>query len=190
MKLATIKTPEELRPVLKEPTASGPDPAYWVFRDIGGDWSSLTIIPAEKFGSEYPKTYGHYHSTPVAETSYILSGKGIILLQKKESGQITEVLLIMVKAGDKITVPPVYGHTSINTGDNPLLIYDNWKTAHQPADYEEITERHGFAFYLTDESGQLNLAPNTHYQNVPQPVWLTPEEFLKRQTADSGRSAS
>lgn len=189
MLLKTTKTLEDLRPVLKDPQTSGPEVVYWVFGDVteGGDWTNITIWTPGKIGEEYPKTYGHYHGVQVDEIYRVIGGEGILQLQKKhiENGEwiegiIDEVLLVKARAGDELVIKPEYGHCWSNIGKSPLITYDNWSFGHTQADYEPIEKHQGLAYYLVEEKGEVKTIPNPNYKNLPQPTWLSVEEFKKR----------
>ena len=50
------------------------------------------------------------------------------------------------------------------------------------ADYEAIKKLHGFAYYLVEKDGELKLVKNGNYKQVPEPVWLSPQEYKKIRT--------
>lgn len=187
MKLATQKTLADLKPVLKDPESSGPDPVYFVFMDVSFDkWANITIIQNGKIGEEYPKTFGHYHSNSTPETYHLLEGEGILQLAKKHmdngkwvSEMVDEVYLVKAKAGDEIVITEEYAHSWSNIGKMPLISYDNWRSGHQPSDYADIERLHGLPYYLVEENSEPKAMPNSHYQNLPEPTWVTAAEFTK-----------
>ncbi len=201
MKLVSSRSLEEMRSVFLNPEASGPDPVYQVF-DVSKDnsWINQTVIAHGRYGDEYPKTFGHYHGTPVPEIYVEVQGEGILLLQKKHfendvwvPEMVDEVILIKAKHNDKIIITPEYGHSWSNIGNTDLVSYDDWHKGHTPADYEMIQKLHGMAYYLTSENGEVKPVPNPNYEallhssfsaladkNLPEPKWLTSEEFSKR----------
>lgn len=188
MTLASQRTLAEMKPVLKDPGASGPDPVYRVFNGLGGPkWVNKTIVASGRYNQEYPKTFGHYHSTPVPEIYHQISGIGILVLQKKHSDEnirkpeiIDEVFLVQPTPGDEITITPEWGHSWSNIGSEELALFDDWSSGHQPSDYEQIQALHGMAYYLTEENGQPKAVPNPHYQNLPPAQWLSAQEFAQR----------
>lgn len=188
MILKTTKTLEDLRPVLKDPQSNGPEVVYWVFGEVTDEkWANITIWTTEKIGEEYPKTYGHYHGAQVDETYHVVEGEGVMQLQKKhmENGewvqdQVDEVLLVKAKAGDELIIKPEYGHSWSNIGKTPLITYDNWTSGHTPADYEHMEKLKGLAYYLVGENGEVKTIPNQNYKNLPEPIWMTVEEFKNR----------
>ncbi|MCL5783845.1 MAG: hypothetical protein M1142_00620 [Patescibacteria group bacterium] len=185
MKLGSSRSLEEMILVLKDPKSFGPDPVYWVFSEVTPEkWANVTITAPGSFDGEYPKTFGHYHSSQINETYHLIEGKGVMVLQKKHfegdkwiPEMVKEVLLVKAKPGDEITITPEYGHSWSNIGQTPLITYDDWRAGHQPSDYEDIKKLHGMAYYLVEENGEIKAIPNPHYQNLPEPIWLTTEEF-------------
>lgn len=188
MKLSSIRDLQWLKDVLKNPDSQGPDPIYWVFSEASQEkWENITIWAPGKFDEEFSKTFGHYHGTPINETYKVIEGEGIMVLQKKYfegdkwiPEKVDEVLLIKAKAGDEMVITPEYGHCWANIGNTPLITYDDWRSGHQPSDYEDIKKLHGLAYYIIEEGGEIKALPNPNYQNLPQPIWLTPEEFKNR----------
>lgn len=175
MRLASSRSLlEEMKVVFYEAdVTSAPDPVYQVFTDLGDHfWINKTVIFPGRLGKEYPKTFGHYHGVNIDEKYYVAQGKGILILQNKK-----EVLLIKAGVGDEIVIKPEYGHSWSNVGDGELVLYDNWSTPHSPTDYEQIEKLHGMAYYLVEEEGKIKTLPNQNYKNLPEPVWLTTEEF-------------
>ena len=57
---------------------------YWVFSGISNEWENMTVISPGLCGDEFPKTYGHYHNTEVTEKYKLLSGQGILLMQRRK----------------------------------------------------------------------------------------------------------
>ena len=196
MELRSARNIEELQEVLEIPTANGPHTAYWVFSNVsGGKWENMTITSQGKYGREFPKTYGHYHTTSDKTEIYrLVSGKGIFLLQEKhvnEGGEIVpnkvgEVFLVKAEnPGDEIMVPNDYGHSWSNVGKEPLITFDNWKWKHLPTDYKPIRKLRGLVYYIVEENGDIKLIPNPNYIEHPEPKWLTPKEFADRNKISS-----
>lgn len=190
MKLSSTRDLSKNRPVLKDTNSTGPDPVYWVFSEVTEEkWANITIVASGRYSSEYPKTFGHYHNVGTNETYYLIEGDAILLLQKKyfEDGafvpeRVEEVLLIKLKPGDTVTLTPEYGHSVSNIGVHPLISYDDWRSGHTPADYEDIKRLQGMAYYLVEEGGEVKAVPNRNYLDLPEPIWLTAQEFKDRQS--------
>lgn len=174
MKLSFARSLKEMRPVLKDPNASGPDPVYEVYTNLNNSWVNQTIIHYGLYGQEYPKTFGHHHSVSHPEIYQVFSGEGILLLGSDE-----EFKLIKATTGDRLAIPPQYSHAWVNTGKTDLVLLDDWTTPHVASEYQPIAEKHGLAYYLVEENGQPKTVPNPRYQNHPEPQWLTAEEFKR-----------
>lgn len=185
MKLGSVRDLAGLKPVLKDNEATGPDPVYWVFSEVSDErWANVTVIAPGNFNSEYPKTFGHYHGTDIDETYYLIEGEGILLLQKKHfegdkwiPEKVDEVILIKAKPGDQILITPEWGHSWSNVGSGPLISFDDWRAGHSPSDYEDIRSLKGLAYYLVEEEGEVKAVPNPKYRDLPEPKWMTAEEF-------------
>lgn len=186
MRLSSVRDLIGIQPVLMHKEATGPDPVYYMFNNVTTDnsWENLTLLVPGNYEGEFPKTYGHYHGTQVKETYRVVSGRGIFLLQKKKFDkkmwlmeQVSEVIAVSAKAGDEITITPEWGHSWSNVGSDPLVLFDNWKSGHTPADYVVIDRLQGMAYYLVKEGGKISFLPNKHYQNLPKVREVTAKEF-------------
>jgi glucose-6-phosphate isomerase, archaeal len=113
----------------------------------------ITIIPPNMLGSEFVKTAGHYHPlVPQSEVTYpelyeVLEGEALYLLQKKD---LSDIVVVYATTGDKVLVPPNYGHITINRS-NKTLKMSNFVARDFSSLYEPFKEKGGGAyFYLRD----------------------------------------
>lgn len=184
---------EKMKEVLMDPNAPGPEIHYYMIRG-GKDKKNITVWETGTVGGEYIKTYGHYHVGKLDETYWVIAGEGIVLLQtRKVSGdgnpiddEIDKFYAIKVKAGDSVFIPSETGHLVVNTGKTWLVTADdspvNFAEADPVslpghADYEAVKKMRGFAYYVVEKDGQPELVKNDNYKVVPEPSWLTPEEY-------------
>lgn len=188
MILRSARSREEMVPVLMDPSASGPDVAYWMFtiaqEGKKSKWQNMTILNSDLYGSEFTKTFGHYHSVETPETYKLISGIGILMLQKRVFGdddyiddQISEIYFVELKPGEEITITPEWGHSWSNIGNEPLILFDDWKEGHTDDEYEHITKVGGMAYFLTTDHGSPNFVKNKMYKEIPNPKWTTLEDF-------------
>ena len=83
-------------------------------------------------------------------------------------------------------IPSGMGHLVVDTGKEWLVTSDdspvNFEEADPVslpghADYEPLKKLHGFAYYCIDQGGKPTLVKNPNYKVIPEPQWLTPEEY-------------
>jgi glucose-6-phosphate isomerase len=157
--------------------------AYYMYRDLARTSPDaevitrhqlrydITIIPPFTMGLEFVKTYGHYHPrvNPKLRDTYpevyeVLDGEAHYLLQRaKDEESVDDVLLVKATRGDKVIVPPNYGHVTINTSERTLKMA-NWVCRSFDSVYEPYAKLHGGAYY---ELINGKLLHNRAYQNVP-----------------------
>ncbi len=149
---------------------------YWMYRymeksvdtdvfELNKAEYDITVIKPGKIGPEFIKTSGHYHGyVPNTEMTYpevyeVIDGNINYLLQTKPDmeGNV-DVVIVEASIGDKIIVPPNYGHVSINIGEN-YAVSSNLQFRDLPAtaDYESFKVNNGAALYRTDNGWDNNL---------------------------------
>jgi len=137
---------------------------YYMYRDLflsrrDGDLFvdqgiryDITVIPPLMLGCEYVKTAGHYHpKVPGQEVTYpevyeVLEGEATYLLQKED---LSDVVVVRARGGDKVVVPPGYGHITINESKKRLKMA-NFVARGFSSIYDPIKERGGGAYFLTE----------------------------------------
>ncbi len=107
-----------------------------------------TILYPGKVGDEYFMTKGHFHTLlDTAEVYYGLSGHGMMMMETPEG----EVMCLEVHPGDALYVPGRWAHRSINTGDQPLIMFFVYR-ADAGHDYGTI-ESKGYRKLVVDRGG-------------------------------------
>jgi len=165
MTLRFTRSLDEMRPVLMDPNASGPDPVYVAYKDLDNGWVNQTEVANGLYGQEYPKTFGHLHLDSKDETYFVNQGTALLVLQNE-----TEVLVIKLLAGQKYTIPHQYAHCLVNIGNEKLITFDDHLDPQ--SDYEVIKNKHGLAYYIINENGQPKAVANPNYQNPPPVKWI------------------
>ena len=113
----------------------------------------ITVIPPGMLGREYIKTAGHYHpSPPGGRVSYpeiyeVLEGEALYLLQKQD---LSYVVAVNASSGDKVLVPPDYGHITINRS-NKTLKMANFVAREFSSLYEPYRQKGGGAYFFTKD---------------------------------------
>lgn len=179
-----VRGSEELREVF--PSLNGQVPfRYFVYRDLalGGDLQvlqerglrfDLTSIPPGIWEGEYSKTHGHYHP-PVpgvgltyAEVYEVYVGRAYFLLQRPglRAEEIEDFVVVEALPGDKVLVPPGYGHVTVNVGREPLVA-GNLVARSFEGLYEEWKRLGGAGYYVRRRGGVPVLEPNPRYRSLP-----------------------
>jgi glucose-6-phosphate isomerase len=143
---------------------------YYMYRDLYLSRSDLdrlleqglrydiTIIPPRMLGSEYVKTAGHYHPlVPGGRVTYpeiyeVLEGEALYLLQKLD---LSDVVAVNASSGDKVLIPPDYGHVTINRS-NKTLKMANFVARDFSSIYEPYREKGGGAYFFTKDGWVKN----------------------------------
>lgn len=193
MLLKSTRTLKEMIPILlnkKADVVNGPDPVYWVFSEVSKKWENMTVIApgsVDSIGGEFPKTFGHYHSSSDAVEKYkLINGQGVLLMQKRkfadddwEPDTIEKMYFVEFLPGDEINITVEWGHSWSNIGDTPLVTLDTWKEGHQPQDYKPIEKLGGMGYFLISKNGKAEFIPNKNYKELPKPEWITASDFNK-----------
>ncbi|MGC9444012.1 MAG: glucose-6-phosphate isomerase family protein [Candidatus Methanospirareceae archaeon] len=193
-----VRTLGEMREVLYDQgflvsASMDTEPLYYMFREVAKNEADaqqitalelrydLTIIPPLKLGLEFVKTAGHYHPcVPGSKLTYpeiyeVLAGEAHYLLQQREAGEnggeaITDVIVIQARPGDKVIIPPNYGHVTINP-TNTTLKMANWVARSFSSIYDPYKERGGAAYF---ELTSRKFVRNERYKAVPAIRFLRP----------------
>ena len=153
----------------------------------------ITVIPPGKMGDEFVKTIGHYHqfksgtNIRYPEVYEVVYGKLFELIQSASSDleRLHEVYLVEVNRGEKLIVPPGFGHVSINPTDD-VLVLANWQLLDNKGIYEPYEARNGGAYYVIQAerlstsgtiSSDFEFLPNLHYNQVPPLVYARTRDF-------------
>ena len=176
---------EDLREVF--PFLNGQVPfRYLVYRDLalGGDLQvlreqgfrfDLTSLPPGTWGEEYSKTHGHYHP-PVpgvgltyAEVYEVYAGRAYFLLQRPglQAEELEDFVVVEALPGDKVLIPPGYGHVTVNVGREPLVV-GNLVARDFEGLYEEWKRLGGAGYYVRRRGGVPVLEPNPRYRFLPR----------------------
>lgn len=149
-------------------------PAHRALFEAHGLRYDITVVRPGTLGAEYVKTFGHYH--PLApgqalaypEVYEVLAGRGHFLLQEPAPAagggwRVSDAVLVEAGPGEKVVIPPGYGHVTINPGEGWLVIGNLVAIAFQ-ALYEPFREARGAAYYELAGEG---FRPNPRYGPVP-----------------------
>lgn len=156
-----VRTIEEMRGVLASPECPCSGPLYYMYRDLARSeedrlWLrtqqaryDLTVIPPKVICGEYVKTKGHYHPMNECGVAYpelyeVLQGEGHYLLQSLD---LKDILCIRAREGERVLIPPGYGHVTINPSPTKRLVMANLVSSAFESEYAFYERRCGAAYY-------------------------------------------
>lgn len=137
-----------------------------------------TVINPGKVGEEFVKTVGHYHGIiPGLIISYpevyeAVSGQFEYLLQSTpDSEGKVDVIWVLAEAGEKVIMPPNWGHVSMNVGNEPALEVDVQKRDNPDAsNYSLFKDNQGGAFYRTENGLEANANYKINSVRIVRPI--------------------
>lgn len=130
------------------------DPLIYEFYELGyperpGDLAfGTTILYPGRVGDEYYMTKGHFHTRlETSEVYYTLSGEGYMVMENPEGNTIE----IPLKKNEAVYVPRRYAHRTVNTGNQPLVLFfvfdadagHNYGTIETKGYHKMVVERDG-----------------------------------------------
>ena len=128
----------------------------------------ITVIPPGMLGCEFVKTAGHYHpfvpgtDVTFSEVYEVISGQAHYVMQKPDNDSVKDVILVKAQQGDKVIIPPGYGHFTINAS-NKILRMANWVAQDFEAIYSPIKEKGGGAYFILKDG----IVKNPSYHDIP-----------------------
>jgi len=178
-----VRTIEEMRSVLADPSCEYSGPLYYMYRDLAKsdadrNWLrhhrlryDVTVIPSRTLCGEWVKTKGHYHPKNPAGVGYpeiyeVIEGQAHYLLQSRA---LDDVVMIFAHAGDLVIIPPDYGHISINSSPDTTLTMANIVSTAFESEYEEYEKHHGAVYY---EMSSGTMQKNSRYPVYPSIRYL------------------
>lgn len=195
-----VKTAADMEGLFQKPDyLPAGEPCYRFYRSIieqdkaecfqaTGYHYDLTVILPSPVHGECKKTSGHFHSmipnsaSAYAEIYEVILGTALYILMKVndpslpvQQQKIEDAYLVEVHEGERIVLPPLYGHASINIGEGPL-VFSNIASSGNRSDYGPIRQRHGLCYYVAKDGGTISITKNPNYDQVPQPKVLRPQE--------------
>lgn len=164
-----VRTVVEAQSYLYEKGLTKPEELYYMYRGVSLPehqeiWSKnnlrydLTLLRPDPLGREFNKTVGHYHPlVPGTDLTYpeiyeVLYGEAYYLLQKVRfldgKQYLERAVVIIAQAGEKVIIPPGWGHITINPNDEEPLLMANITADGFASIYEPMKEANGGAYFL------------------------------------------
>jgi glucose-6-phosphate isomerase len=166
-----IRTFAQMQSVLAFPNAecrlTPESKTYFMYRGAEGFASvryDITRIPQLDLCGERNKTMGHVHPKTLQGASWceiyeVLSGEAHFMLQKVDGMGVRDAAVLSAKKGEKLIIPPNYGHVTVNAGKTDLVLA-NLVSGTFSSDYAPYVRMRGACVYETIEG---KLVPNKNY---------------------------
>jgi len=176
----------DMQEVLYDDQAEELDQLYYMYRGVAlsedlpainraGLRFDITALRPGTISGEFVKTAGHYHPCKEGtgltwpEAYEVLHGRAHYLLQSAvpdHPDRLEEVYLITAKPGDKVLIPPGFGHITINPGED-FLVMSNWVADGFASLYEPIRKMKGGAYFELAVNEVPEFVPNQNYTKLP-----------------------
>ena len=185
-----IRRLDQVRPMLADPRADGPEHLYTIYMDIASraDMPAIqqqgllygsVVYNAGTVGQERLRSQGHIHSEKAgtglrySEVYEFWTGHGMVYLQKECAPRVSKAFLVPVGPGDKLIIPFGWVHLVVTAGDE-VLSFGAWCARENDLEYEKLRVLGGPAyFFMADGS----LRQNPHYESVAAIQYAKPADF-------------
>jgi glucose-6-phosphate isomerase len=172
---------DAIRPSLRDPDCSGPDPVYGIAMDIGRQCDrqllkermllfGAVVYAAGSLGREPVRSQGHIHAIAPhcgwspPEIFEIWSGTAIIYAQQRAEDDPGRCVAVTARAGEQVVVPPGWAHCVINADPHRLMVFGAWCDRQYGFDYAGVRSHGGLAWFpILTESDEITWEPNLHY---------------------------
>lgn len=184
------RTLDQVRPMLEDPDARGPEHLYTIYMDIAhkDDMPALqeqsllygtVIYNHGAIGRERLRSQGHIHSEKpgtglrYSEVYEFWTGHGFVYLQKECAADVTRAFLVSVGPGDKLVIPFGWVHLVVASEDE-VLSFGAWCARENKLEYEQLRRLGGPAHFVQADG---TVAVNPRYTSVPAVQLAKPTDF-------------
>jgi len=184
---AVVRRLDDVRALLRDPLATGPDHLYTIYMDIHvpgraealrslGLGYGAVVYNHGAIGGEAMRSQGHVHSAPPAtgvafsEVYEFWHGRGLVYMQDSASAAVSDVVVIEAGPGDKVVIPPGWAHATVNLGRGPMVFGAVYALEARLL-YEPLRRLRGMAHYVLADG---TLEANPRYPRVPDARRLSP----------------
>jgi glucose-6-phosphate isomerase len=175
---------DAIRPSLRDPACTGPDPVYAIVMDVGREdiraelerrmlLFGAVLYASGKLGEEPVRSQGHVHrisshsgwSPP--EVYEIWEGAAYVYMQERVADDPGRCYAIIAKPGDVVVVPPAWAHAAISADPSDFMSLGALCDREYSFDYEGIRKRKGLAWYpVVIAKGGIEWVANPNYQRT------------------------
>lgn len=175
-----IRHLDQIRASLRDPHCDGPQDVYAIAMDVARMQDRETLqkrmllfgvvtYAAGRLGEEPIRSQGHIHrisqhsgwSPP--ELYEIWQGSAIIYMQEYVEDDPGRCFAVIANPGDKVLVPPGWGHATISANPDVPLTFGAWCDREYGFEYQEVRARKGLAWYPLLQDKHVVWQHNPHY---------------------------
>lgn len=195
-----IRTLDQIRPSLRDPQCEGPEEVYAIAMDVARmqDRAELekrmllfgvVTYAAGTLGEEPIRSQGHVHRISLhsgwspPELYEIWQGKAIIYMQEYVDDDPGRCFAVLAGPGDKVLVPPGWGHATISASPDEALTFGAWCDREYGFEYDAVRAHKGLAWYPLVQEKQIVWQHNTHYMPGRLQV-ITPRQYREFAISD------
>jgi glucose-6-phosphate isomerase len=185
-----VRRLDDVRSLLRDPGATGPDHLYTIYMDIRvpgraeelrslGLGYGAVVCNHGALGGEALRSQGHVHSAPAdtgvaySEIYELWHGRGLVYMQDSATDSVSDVVVVEAGPGDKVVVPPGWAHATVNVGGTPMAFGAVYALSARLL-YEPLRKLRGTAHYVLADG---TLEPNPRYRTVPAARRQRPHEI-------------
>lgn len=184
------RTLNDVRPMLRDPQAGGPDELYTIYMDIARseDTSALrdqgllygaVVYSSGTLGGERLRSQGHIHSRqPGGDLRYsevyeFWTGRAYLYLQRECAPDVSRAMLVEVGPGDKVVVPSGWVHLVVTLGAETVS-FGAWCARDNQIEYEGLKALGGPAYFVLADG---RVARNPNYATVAEIEYCSPSDI-------------
>jgi glucose-6-phosphate isomerase, archaeal len=175
---------DSIRPSLRDPGCSGPDPVYAIAMDVGHEdirselqrrmlLFGIVTYASGRLGREPVRSQGHVHrrsqhsgwSPP--EVYEIWEGEAYVYMQERAADDPGRCYAILAGPGEIVVVPPGWAHAAVSADCSASMTFGALCDREYDFEYAEIRKRKGLAWYplVTSDSG-IKWVSNPRYKTT------------------------
>jgi glucose-6-phosphate isomerase, archaeal len=193
---------DAIRPSLRDPDCTGPDPVYAIAMDVGKSEHreelqkrmllyGLVTYAAGRLGKEPVRSQGHVHCVAAhsgwvpPEIYEIWAGRAVVYMQEFAADDPGRCFAVTAGPGDIVVVPPGWAHGALSASQESPLTLGAWCDRDYGFQYDEVRARRGFAWYaLLNNGGQLEWQRNPRY--VSRELIVGPPDSYQKLSLQKG----
>lgn len=171
-----------IRPSLREPNCTGPDPVYGIAMDVGREVDrdllqqrmllyGAVVYAGGRLGDEPVRSQGHIHAIAShsgwspPELYEIWAGIAIVYAQQRAEDDPGRCVAVVARPGDQVVVPPGWAHCVINADPHHRMAFGAWCDRQYGFEYTGVRGHRGLAWFPTlTASDKIEWEPNPTYK--------------------------